>query len=100
MKRILSLLMAFLITFTTFLGSANLSFADNNEPSLVAQYAVLLDYETGKVLYDKNGHEKLYPASTTKLWTAYIVLKKVPDLNTVITMENLPAVEGSSMYLN
>lgn len=99
MKRILSLLMAFLITFTTFLGSSKLSFADNNEPSLVAQYAVLLDYETGKVLYDKNGHEKLYPASTTKLWTAYIVLKKVPDLNTVITMENLPAVEGSSMYL-
>lgn len=99
MKRFFSLLVAFLITITTVLESTRLSFADNSNISLVGQYATLLDYETGEVLYEKNSHEKLYPASTTKLWTAYIVLKNVDNLNEVIKMENLPQVEGSSMYL-
>ncbi len=40
-----------------------------------------MDYETGKVLYQKNGNVKIYPASTTKAWTAYLVIKNVPDLN-------------------
>lgn len=98
MKKILSLSIAFFMAFVTFLGSVNISFADN-KPSISAEYAVLMDYETGKVLYDKNGSKKLYPASTTKVWTAYMVLKKVPNLNQVIKIENIPPVEGSSMYL-
>ena len=64
-----------------------------------AKYAVLLDYETGKTLYSKNGNQKLYPASTTKMWTAYNVLKNVSDLNEIIKIEDLPTIEGSSMYL-
>lgn len=66
---------------------------------LKAKYAVLLDYETGKTLYSKNGNQKLYPASTTKMWTAYNVLKNVSDLNEIIKIEDLPTIEGSSMYL-
>lgn len=99
MKRILSLLVSCLIAFTSFLGSANEAFANSSKPNLTAGYAVLMDYETGKVLYDKNGSEKLYPASTTKAWTAYVVLKNVPDLSQVIEIKDLPPVEGSSMYL-
>lgn len=99
MKRVLSLLVAFLLTFVTFFSSVNTSFANNNEPSITAEYAVLMDYETGKVLYDKNSSKKIFPASTTKVWTAYVVLKHVSDLNQVVKIENMPAVEGSSMYL-
>lgn len=99
MKRILSLIVAFLLTLTTFFSSVNISYANNTEPTLKAKYAVLMDYETGTVLYDKNGSEKLYPASTTKVWTAYVVLKYVSDLNDVIKIENLPPIDGTSMYL-
>lgn len=99
MKRILSLLVSFLIAFTSFLGTTNESFADSAKPNLTAEYAVLMDYETGKVLYDKNGSEKLFPASTTKAWTAYVVLKHVPDLSQVVEIKDLPPVGGSSMYL-
>lgn len=99
MKKILSLIVAFLLTFTTFFSSANISYANSNEPEITAEYAVLMDYETGEVLYDKNGSKKLYPASTTKIWTAYLVLKYVSDLNEVIKIENLPQIEGTSMYL-
>lgn len=99
MKKILSLLVAFLIAFTSFLGTTDKSFADDAKLDLTAKYAVLMDYETGKVLYSKNGNAKLYPASTTKAWTAYLVIKHVPDLNQVVKIKDLPPIDGSSMYL-
>ena len=99
MKRILSLLVAFLIIFTSFVGNTDKSFAADAKLNLTAKYAVLMDYETGKVLYSKNGNAKLYPASTTKAWTAYLVIKHVPDLNQVIEIKDLPPISGSSMYL-
>lgn len=99
MRRNLSLLLVFAILFTNFLGMTSLSFAYDKKPTIKAKYAVLMDYETGKVLYDKNGNHKLYPASTTKAWTAYLVIKHVKDLNEVITISDLPTIPGSSMYL-
>ena len=84
--------------FRSFLGSSNISFADN-EPAIVAKHAVLMDYESGKILYNKDGNSKLYPASTTKVWTACLVLKEVKDLNQVIEIKDLPQIDGSSMYL-
>lgn len=99
MKRILSLLASLLIAFTYCLGTITNSFAANNNPELTAQYAILMDYETGKVLYEKNANEKLYPASTTKIWTSYVVLKHVSNLNEVVEIKDLPNIGGSSMYL-
>lgn len=98
MKKIFSFVLTLLITFLPVFNTNNLSFADS-EPNLTAEYAVLMDYETGQVLYNKNGHSKLYPASTTKAWTAYVVLKHVNDLNQVVEIKDLPIVDGSSMYL-
>ena len=98
MKKSFSFILAFLIAFLPIFNMNNLSFADS-EPSLTAEYAILMDYESGKVLYSKNGYSKLYPASTTKAWTAYVVLKHVKDLNQVVQIKDLPVVEGSSMYL-
>lgn len=99
MKRILSLLVSLLIAFIYCLGTITNSFAENNNPELTAEYAILMDYETGKILYEKNANDKLYPASTTKVWTSYVVLKHVSDLNEVVEIKNLPNVSGSSMYL-
>ena len=98
MKKIISIFIALYLTITSFLANTIYSYA-NNEPDLTAQYAVLMDFETGKVLYNKNGSQKLYPASTTKLWTAYVVLKNVSDLSQVVTVKDLPPIDGSSMYL-
>ena len=98
MKKSFSFILVFLIAFLPIFNMNNLSFADS-EPSLTAEYAILMDYESGKVLYSKNGYSKLYPASTTKAWTAYVVLKHVKDLNQVVQIKDLPVVEGSSMYL-
>lgn len=53
-------------------------------PSIGAQAAILMDANTGAILYSKNIHEKLYPASITKLLTSYIAVKEC-DLNDEIT---------------
>lgn len=98
MKKIFSFVFTLLITFLPVFNTNNFSFADS-ELNLTAEYAVLMDYETGQVLYSKNGRSKLYPASTTKAWTAYVVLKHVNDLNQVVEIKDLPIVGGSSMYL-
>ena len=41
-------------------------------PSISAYSAILLEANTGTILYAKNIHDKMYPASTTKLMTCLI----------------------------
>ncbi|MGL5328592.1 MAG: D-alanyl-D-alanine carboxypeptidase family protein [Peptostreptococcaceae bacterium] len=99
MKKFLSLLLTFTIALSTFLNSTKTSYANKNEPEIPAEAAILMDYETGDVLYNKNGDKVIYPASTTKIWTAYLVLKHKPNLNEVINITEKPDADGSSMYL-
>lgn len=41
-------------------------------PAIGAEGAILMEANTGAILYSKNIHEKLYPASTTKILTALV----------------------------
>lgn len=45
-------------------------------PEIGAEAAILMDVDTGTILYAKNIHEELYPASTTKLLTCLIAQEK------------------------
>ncbi|MBQ1502334.1 MAG: D-alanyl-D-alanine carboxypeptidase [Firmicutes bacterium] len=51
-----------------------------------ADAAVLMDAVSGRVLYQSNAHEKLAPASTTKVFTALLVLENVDDLDATVTL--------------
>ena len=42
-----------------------------------AKAAILMDAETGEILYDLNAHAQNYPASMTKVMTALLVLEAV-----------------------
>lgn len=53
-------------------------------PAITAKSAVLMDAATGTILYAKNIHEKMYPASTTKMLTCLIAAEKL-DLSDTIT---------------
>lgn len=53
------------------------------EPSLYATAAVLMDADTGRVLYEKNGDEFLSNASTTKIMTCILALEYA-DLDEVV----------------
>lgn len=56
----------------------------NDQPSISATSAILIDNNTNQILYSKNENTKMYPASTTKILTAIIVLEHC-NLNDVAT---------------
>lgn len=53
-------------------------------PAIGAQAAILMDANTGSILYAKNIHEQLYPASITKLLTTYIAIEEC-ELDEMVT---------------
>lgn len=56
-------------------------------PVINAQAAILMDAESGVILYAKNIHEQLYPASTTKLLTCLIALEHC-SLDEIVTFSH------------
>ena len=71
----------------------------NDPPELNAGYVYVMDTETGRCLYEKNGFTKTPMASTTKIMTAIIVLEK-GNLNEVVTVSRAAAAtDGSEMHL-
>ena len=66
--------------------------------STSASAAVLMDADTGQVLYDHNGGRRMLIASTTKIMTALVVLERASPTD-VITVKQEHMTEGSSMYL-
>jgi len=50
-----------------------------NAPELDAPAAVLMDASTGIVMFDKNMHDRHYPASMTKVMTALLALESFHD---------------------
>lgn len=46
------------------------------EPVIESQAAVVMDMDSGDILYEKNGKEKLYPASIVKLLTALVTAEE------------------------
>lgn len=75
-KRIAALLVCLLLELwgPCFLLS---SYAEFSWPSadLTAVSAALMDADTGAMLFEKNGEQRMYPASITKVMTALVVLK-------------------------
>lgn len=53
-------------------------------PKLGCEAAMLIEANTGVVLYEKNVHEKLYPASVTKMLTALIAMEEC-DMDELVT---------------
>lgn len=68
-------------------------------PENSAGAAVLIHKDTGRILYEKNAHERRLIASTTKIMTALVVLENCQPWEKVEVLAEHAAVEGSSMYL-
>lgn len=68
----------------------NVNESSNTEQnlSLYSSAAILIDFKTGKTLFEKNSTQKHYPASTTKILTAIIALEKCNLTDTVSASYN------------
>ncbi len=72
-------------------------------PQIGAEAAILMDVTTGTILYAKNIHERLYPASTTKIMTCLLAVENASLDDTVTftydAISSVPA-DGSSIGMD
>ncbi len=97
--------MALFLSLTLILSLAPAVFAEDALPfDLDCQSAVLMEYETGKVLYNKNGSEALPPASVTKIMTLLLTMEaleagKLALTDKVQVSEYAASMGGSQVFL-
>ncbi|MBI9015184.1 MAG: D-alanyl-D-alanine carboxypeptidase [Clostridiales bacterium] len=89
----------FFISLTLILMST-LVFADTLDVSdIEGETAVLIDELTGQVLFDKDMNKKMYPASTTKMLTAILILEN-HALDEIVTIDEYsPFMKGKKVFL-
>jgi D-alanyl-D-alanine carboxypeptidase len=61
-------------------------------PKLLASAAILVDGKTGRVLWERNAHERRQVASTTKIMTALLALRKLQPHDIVTVDKSVPRV--------
>jgi serine-type D-Ala-D-Ala carboxypeptidase (penicillin-binding protein 5/6) len=88
-----------IIMFLIFSCQLNTSAAENQEVEIKSEAAVLLDAETGAVLFAKNSAKKLYPASLTKIATAIYAIENGNLDDIVMVSANAVKEEGTRVYL-
>ena len=58
-------------------------------PEIAEETGILMEATTGQVLFDKEMDEIRYPASTTKIMTALLILENVKDLSQTVTFTDV-----------
>ncbi|AGB18939.1 D-alanyl-D-alanine carboxypeptidase family protein [Thermoanaerobacterium thermosaccharolyticum] len=100
LKKIISFILIFTLIYTII--TEDIAYADNFD--LKSKSAILMDASTGKVLYEKNSHEELPPASVTKVMTMLLVMEaldsgKIKTTDKVVTSEHAFDMGGTQIYL-
>ncbi|MBE6709112.1 MAG: D-alanyl-D-alanine carboxypeptidase [Ruminococcaceae bacterium] len=97
-KKIFSVFLSAIICLST----VTLAMAEDKTPpfDVNAKSAVLMDAETGTILYNKNGDEALPPASVTKVMTLLLVMEAIDNgsfkLTDPVTVSDYAASMGGS----
>ena len=69
-------------------GTTDNGSLDANVPSTYSPACLLMDQNSGKILYSKNANTKMYPASTTKIMTAILTLENCKLTDTATASHN------------
>lgn len=112
MKKVIMIFSCFLLLFPIFIKAEEI---DNNEVieenkseeinlAQNAKAAILIDASTGQILFEKNSHEKLAPASMTKIMSMLIIVEAIDDGrlswdDEVTASENASNMGGSQILL-
>lgn len=75
------------------------AFEPQPPPGISAQTAIMIEANSGEVLYEKNADQKAFPASITKIMTALLAVENGTLDKKVDVSANASGVEGSSIYL-
>ena len=105
MKRLLPLVILISVIFTLASPPVFALGAEGRaQPEVSAPAAILMEKETGTVLYEKNAHEPGFPASITKIMTMLLIVEDIEAGrlrldDTVIASERAASFGGSCVYL-
>ncbi|WP_430883071.1 D-alanyl-D-alanine carboxypeptidase family protein [Fusibacter sp. JL216-2] len=66
---------------------------------IVAEAALLMDQESGQILFQKNMNKVMYPASITKIMTAILIIEDLDLDDTVVIDAESPFTEGNRIYV-
>lgn len=101
-------LLVVLFLITVFVSCSDNSFNKNTavgidnikvtEPVLYCDSAILADYSTGSIIYEKNSDQIIPPASMTKLVVSYIVFKEIEKGN--VSLDDYVNVSSNSDFRN
>ncbi len=95
MKRQISCLIIALLLFSLLFAPQSMVYADTSYPAppqIAGESAILMEAETGAVLYEHNSNEKLYPASITKIMTGLLAIENLSMEDTVQYSSNMLSV--------
>lgn len=99
MKKVLCFLCLFFIAFSVKAEESKVDYtlAQN------AESAILIEASTGKILFEKNSHEKLSPASMTKMMSMLLVMEAIENAvikwDDIITVSQRASSMGGSQIL-
>ncbi|NLM34396.1 MAG: D-alanyl-D-alanine carboxypeptidase [Clostridiales bacterium] len=104
-KKIINFVM-FSLLITLFVSSFGITVrAEGSGLKVEAKSALLVEPNSGKVLYEYNSHEKFAPASVTKIMTMLLAMEaidsgKIKMTDKVTVSENAKKMGGSTMLLD
>ena len=100
---ILSALFALCLPGLSVPASAE-AWMQGDDLAIGAPSAALMEKETGRLIYEKNSHERLFPASVTKVMTMLLIVEDIESgkaqlTDTVTASERAASFGGSCVYL-
>ncbi len=81
------------------LAVPTLAYSQGAEPKLTAERAVVMDAASGIILWSKNANQIGYPASTTKILTALLLIENTNPGDVIIGPPRVDKVGESSLHI-
>lgn len=99
MRKLIIIIMVIVLAGFTAPTYSDEIWTPQSPPGISAQTAIMIEANSGEVLYEKNAEGKAYPASITKIMTALLAVENGTLDKKVKVSANASGVEGSSIYL-
>lgn len=92
------------LLFIPFVSYASTTVSNELELATNAKSAIIIEQSSGQILYEKNSHEKIAPASMTKMMSLLLIMEKIDSgkikLDDVVTVsKNASSMGGSQILL-
>lgn len=108
MKRIKTIIVAMSLSLIILLGigsSAGVTYSTNYIPEVTTKASILLDMDSGKVLYENNSNAEMPVASIVKLMTIMLTFEQIDSgvislTDKVLVSENASNMGGSQIFLD